>query len=759
MARRRYSFLDHSPYRLWRYWLISLAGLCLAQVTLNPSVQAGESLPSQSNPSQRPRVGLVLSGGGARGAAHIGVIKALEELHVPIDCIAGTSMGAIIGGLYAAGLNVEELEKALTSIDWGAAFRDSPPREQRSFRRKRDDDTFLIQARPGLQNGRIALPKGAIQGQGLSLILRRLALPAANIHDFDQLKVPYRAVATNIGTGTPVVLGSGDLASAMRASMSIPAALAPVGIDGKLLVDGGVSNNLPVDVGRQVCGDVIIAVSIGTPLEPVDQLSSVLGIAGQLTTIMTQQNTQQQIRTLKPGDILIEPNLGDITTMDFAKASEAIPIGAKATLAKQAELQRLALTPAAYQAQLAARPVPSANTEPVIDFVRIDNNSRLSNQVLRSRLRIKAGDRLDVAALEEDLGVIFGLDNFEQVNFSLVQENGKTGLVVKAVAKSWGPNYLQFGLNLQGNFNGSSSYNIGAGYIMTELNSLGGEWRNLIALGNDLRLDSDFYQPLGADSRYFIEPQIGYQAYNAGFVTSNQDKAGFRIKKTAISLAGGVNLGQWGEFRLGIQRASGSTEVQNDNPLLPTQNFNDGGYFARLSEDTLDNVNFPRHGSLARLDYYQSLKALGADSDYSTLRFSGGWPHSWGKHTLIPVLNLAGKLSGDLEIQNQFYLGGFLNLSGYQTNALAGQYLGLGRLIYLYRLDDASAAFTLPIYAGGSVEAGNVWQNRNAISFNSLDLAGSLFLGLDTPVGPLYLAGGLAEGGVKSMYMFLGRTF
>ncbi len=294
---------------------------------------------------------------------------------------------------------------------------------------------------------------------------------------------------------------------------------------------------------------------------------------------------------------------------------------------------------------------------------------------------------------------------------------------------------------------------------MTELNSLGGEWRNLIALGNDLRLDSDFYQPLGADSRYFIEPQIGYQAYNAGFVTSNQDKAGFRIKKTAISLAGGLNLGQWGEFRLGIQRASGSTEVQNDNPLLPTQNFNDGGYFARLSEDTLDNVNFPRHGSLARLDYYQSLKALGADSDYSTLRFSGGWPHSWGKHTLIPVLNLAGKLSGDLEIQNQFYLGGFLNLSGYQTNALAGQYLGLGRLIYLYRLDDASAAFTLPIYAGGSLEAGNVWQNRDAISFNSLDLAGSLFLGLDTPVGPLYLAGGLAEGGVKSMYMFLGRTF
>jgi NTE family protein len=715
---------------------------------------------SQGSGAERPRIGLVLSGGGARGAAHIGVIKVLQQLHVPIDCIAGTSMGSIVGGLYASGMDPDEMEKAITSIDWPDVFNDSPAREYRSFRRKRDDDTFLVKAKPGIKDGKITLPRGAIQGQKLTIILRQLSMPAAEIRDFDKLRVPFRAVATDIGTGEAVVISHGDLALAMRASMSIPTAFAPVDMEGKVLVDGFVSNNLPIDVARKLCGDRIIAVDIATPLEPGDKLGSFLSILGQLTGIMTQQNTARQKATLGPTDVLIQPDLGDFGTTEFEHAAKAIAIGEKAAWAMRGELQKLALPSQAYRQRVAAQPVPRGPEQPVIDFIRIENNSRLSNQVIRSRLHIHAGQRLDLDQLHQDLSTIYGLENFERVDYRLVEEHGKTGLIVKAVAKSWGPDYLQFGLNLQATGQGNSAFNIAAGYIASEVNSAGGEWRIFAELGEEMGLFTDFYQPFGADYRYFLVPAASYRRFNAGFVTSELGTdSPFRINTTDVSVAGGANLGDWGEFRLGLQGAFGNTELQNGEPSTLTGKFNDVGYLTRLSADTLDNVNFPRNGYFARLEYDQFLKGLGSDEDFSYATLVAGKPWSWGKHTVLPILSLNSRLSGDLPLQEQFFLGGFLNLSGYQTRSLVGPYSGLARLIYFYRLDNASAAFSLPIYAGGSLEAGNVWDQSSDISFGSLQKAGSLFLGADSPIGPFYLGAGYAEGGNKAFYLFLGRTF
>jgi NTE family protein len=710
--------------------------------------------------AERPRIGLVLSGGGARGAAHIGIIKVLQRLHVPIDCIAGTSMGSIVGGLYAAGMGPDEMEKAITGIDWPDVFSDSPPREYRSFRRKRDDDLFLVQAKPGLKDGKIALPKGAIQGQKLTIILRQLSMPAAEIRDFDRLRVPFRAVATDIGTGEPVVLSHGDLALAMRASMSIPTAFAPVDMDGKVLVDGFVSNNLPIDVARKLCGNRIIAVDIATPLESGEKLGSFVSILGQLTGIMTQQNTARQKATLRSSDVLIQPDLGDFGTTEFEHAAKAIAIGEKAAWAMRAELQKLALPSQAYQQQVASQAVPSGSEQPVIDFIRIENNSRLSSRVIRSRLHIHAGQRLDLDRLHQNLSTIYGLENFERVDYRLVEENGKTGLIVKAVAKSWGPDYLQFGLNLQANGDGDTAFNIAAGYIASEVNSAGGEWRTFVELGEELGLFTDFYQPFGADYRYFLVPAASYRRFDAGFVTSELGtNSPFRVNSTDLSVAGGVNLGHWGEFRLGLRGAFGGTELKNGEPSSQTGHFTDVGYLTRLSADTLDNVNFPRHGSFTRLEYDQSLKAMGADQDFSYTTFIVGKPLSWRKHTVLPILSLDSRLSGDLPLQDQFFLGGFLNLSGYRSRSLVGDYSALARLLYFYRLDNASAAFSIPIYAGASVEAGNAWERSGDISFDSLQKAGSLFLGADTPIGPFYFGGGYAEGGHKSFYMFLGRTF
>ncbi|MEE4377108.1 MAG: patatin-like phospholipase family protein [Candidatus Competibacteraceae bacterium] len=709
--------------------------------------------------NERPKVGLVLSGGGARGAAHIGVIRVLEDLRVPIDCIAGTSMGAIIGGLYAAGFSVEEMEHTLTSIDWGDIFNDSPPRKQRSFRRKRDDDTFLVKAKPGLKDGELALPKGAIQGQKLNLLLSRLAQRAAHIQDFDRLKVPYRAVATDIGTGEAVVLASGNLSDAMRASMSIPSALAPIEIDGKLLVDGGVSNNLPMDVARDTCADVLVVVDIGTPLTPTEELTSVLSITDQLTTIMTQQNTTRQLQTLQPNDVLIRPTLGDITTMSFERANEAIPLGVEATSAERENLERLALSTDAYPVYLAGLTVPDMTTEPVIDFIRIENDSGLADEVIAARLRIQPGDRLRVAELEKDLGTVHGLDNFQRVDYSLVREQGKTGLVVHAVAKDWGPNYLQFGLNLESDTDGDGTFNLGLGYIRTEVNQLGGEWRILGSFGNNFLLFSDFYQPLDEKNRWFLVPEVSYERFDFGVFESGKQVAEYRVNRTRLTLAGGLNLADGSELRLGIERAWGEADLLIGDPSLRSGDFNDGGISLRWWKDTLDNVNFPTQGQETRIDYVLSLTELGADNDFQALSFEGVWPLSWGKDTIIPRVVLQGRLDGTLGPQNRFLLGGFLNLSGFQSRELSGEYLGLGQLVYLHRLDDASAAFTLPIYLGGSLEIGNVWEDVDDLKLDTLLTAGSLFLGLDTPLGPLYLGGGYAEGGNGSLYLFLGQTF
>ena len=713
----------------------------------------------------RPRVGLVLGGGGARGIAHVGVLKMLQELRVPVDCVAGTSMGSIIGGLYAAGMTPEEMTETVQRIDWPAAFTDGPPRADLPFRTKQEQRVLLTNNGVGVKDGRVQLPQGLLQGQNLLLLLQELSLPAAKIRDFDQLRVPYRAVATDLATGAPVVLKSGDLAMAMRASMSIPSALVPVELDGKLLVDGGVSDNIPVDVVREFCRpDVIIVVDVGAPLAPASELNSLLSITGQLTTILTVRNAQQQIKTLGRRDILITPDLGDLSSLAFARSREAVTIGYAAAEGKRGELSRLSVSPAAYQAHLAGRPDLPENHQPVIGFIRIKNTTRLSDQVIEKQLHVKPGEPLDPEKLNRNLNMIFGMGDFQQVTYSLVEEDGKTGLVVEATQQHIGTNTLNFGLFLGANMKGDSLFNLSVAYTMSQLNSLGGEWRNFVQIGGNTKLETDFYQPLDAAQEYFINPYLSYQRYNLDlFNDSNEDNASFRIYRANIGMEVGRNLEHWGRLSLGLRYGSGKNDlrfgqISTNANTINEGSFDDGGYSIRWAADTLDNLNFPTSGYYANLVFYDSLTTLGASNNFSTLSLNAAKPYTWGKQTLIPRVVLSGRLSGDLDVQDLFQLGGFLNLSGYQVGQISGQYAALGELIYMYRLDNASAAFTIPLYAGGSLEVGGAWNDLDDITLDSLIPAGSLFLGADTPLGPLYLAGGLAKGDA-SLYLMLGRLF
>ncbi len=735
-------------------WCMVLAGIVLLCSI------GGDACAGGTDGGDRPRIGLALSGGGARGAAHVGVIHVLEEMNIPIDCIAGTSMGAIIGGLYAAGLGVEDLTTALRDIDWKDAFQDSTARQDVTYHRKQEDRGFLIKSKAGIKAGEIRFPKGLVQGQKLNLILKDLTMQVAGIDDFDRLRIPFRAVATDLGTGEPIAIGTGNLATALRASMSIPGALEPVEIDGRVLVDGGVSNNLPIDVVRAMGADVVIAVSIGTPLSPADELQSVFAVTGQLTTIMTMQNTQRQIATLTDRDILIQPDLGDITTGDFTRALEAVPVGEAGALKQKTALAGLSQGDEAFQQWRAGLASPENRGPWTIDFIAIENDSGLSEAVLRAKLRVRPGDPFDPEALKRDIGRIYGLDVFQRVDYKIVRRGAQNGILITAKAKAWGPDYLQFGLSLEADASGNATFNIGAGLTRTAMNALGGEWRTEVQVGETPRIDTKFYQPLNAEGRYFLEPRFRYMAYNLPLYEGKQQQSEYRVKDGEFSLAAGRQFGHWGELRLGISAGWGDTKVRIGEPDgYPTGSYTKSGLFARLSGDTLDNVYFPHMGQRSSVDYYASIADLGADSSYQTISAKGILPFTWGDHTVIGGLIAESTLSGDPEVSDLFSRGGFLNLSGLARRQITGRHSGLGEMVYYYRLDDASAILTLPMYLGGSLELGGAWDKGSDITFASMIPAASLFVGLDTFMGPMYLAGGMAEAGNYGLYLYLGTTY
>ena len=317
--------------RLSSGFAVVVAVVVAAPVAAQPTVTL------EGEPPERPKIGLVLSGGGARGGAHLGVIKALEELRVPIDYIAGTSIGAAVGGIYASGLSVAEVEAFLASIDWDAAFGNVTPRQLRSFRRKRDDDLYLVSQKPGLNNGELQIPVGLVQGQVIDMTMSRVVFPVAHIEDFDDLAIPFRAVAGDIATGEAVVLESGDLARAIRASMAVPAALSPMVIDGRLLVDGGIVMNLPVEVAQSMGADVIVAVDITDRLASQDEIRSIVQVTEQLTNLLTRTGTVQQTALLTDRDFLLRPEIpSELSSVNFARINETIEYGYSAVMERRA---------------------------------------------------------------------------------------------------------------------------------------------------------------------------------------------------------------------------------------------------------------------------------------------------------------------------------------------------------------------------------------------------------------------------------------
>jgi NTE family protein len=735
---------------LFLYIIISISLFAAADVQAGPAVLEG-----------RPRIGLVLSGGGARGMAHVGVIQVLEEMKIPIFCIAGTSMGAIVGGLYAAGMSPAEMEKFVTSMEWNEAFKDKPPPSQLTFRRKNDAADYLINFDLGYKNGGFTMPKGLLQGQNLNLILKSLLFHTEGTDDFNKLNIPFRAVATDIESGDAVILEKGELVKAIRASMSIPALFAPVEIDGKFLVDGGVANNLPIDIARQMGADVVIVIDISTSLSRRDQLTSSVEITAQLTSIMVQRNTAAQIRTMRGEDILIRPDMGNIGSSDFFRAGEAVAIGRKKAEEMKLRLARLTAPEKDFLAYLQIQRKKDQEM-PIIDTVEVDNKTSLPTDLIASHIDMKPGTKLDMAELKKNIDRVYGIDTFERVDFHLMKKDKSSGMVIEPLEKSWGPNYFRFGLGFEDNFKGSSTYALTGQFTKTAINRLAGEWRTEVRIGESPYIQTEFYQPIDYSLSYFVAANAGYRVRN--FNDFNKDGniiTQYRAQSGLIGLDVGRQFGNWGELRLGVRREHGNVSVRIGDPAIAGDSYDRGSVFASAAYSTLDNYVFPLSGTDANVSWDYNLKTLGSDIEVQALAFKWLTAFTWRKYTFIPSIDVKTTLDNDnLEVQDTFPLGGFLNLSGFSTDEIYGRHAGLARLVAYREIGSAGlGALTMPLYVGMSAETGNVWNKRTDIDFGSLILAGSIFIGTKSFLGPIYLAYGQAQRGHSSIYLYLGQRF
>ncbi len=736
---------------------VAIASLiCVLTFVLNMPATAF----AQDAVNDRPRIGLALSGGGARGASHIGVLKVLERERIPIDYIAGTSMGSIVGGMYASGMSPEEIEAQLVAVDWDDIFEDKVDREYRSFRRKTDDRLWLISRKPGFNDGKITLPPGLVQGQKINQMLIALTLRVADIDNFDELAIPFRAVAADIQTGETVVLGAGSLPKAIRASMSIPAAMTPVPWGERNLVDGGIASNLPIEVVRGMGADIVIAVDISTPLSEEDVSKSLLSVTGQLVGFLTRRNTVAEIATLAAQDILLIPDLGDIKTGDFDRMADAVPTGVASAEEHLTELRRHSLDELAFAAHVGARRMP-VNEPPIIEFVRFENRTRIADEFLLGRLHASqsgkplVGHRLDVAQLERGIDELYGLEIFSTIDYEVIEEDGKHGLRIWALPRSWGPDYLQLGIKWQTSFNGEGVFNFSTSLLKTEMNAWNGEWRSALALGEEPGILTDFYQPLGKFGRWFAGAKASFDQFNVNqFADETADIVEqARISQFAASAYGGREFGTWGRGSLIYTRGTGNREIRIGDPNSPDIDFDIGEFSAVLEADRLDDLYLPTHGHFLSATYRINRTEFGASQDYDQTMLAALIAQTWGKNTFSFAVDYRTTTSGQAPPERRFRMGGLFNLSGFEFNQLSGQHYG--RVVGQVRRKFWDAGFA-EVFIGTSLEYGNVWESRNEIDFGDGLFAGSLYLGANTGLGPLFLGYGRAEGGIGSFYLYVG---
>ena len=714
-------------------------------------------LTAQAAAGARPKVGLVLGGGGARGGAHLGVLEVLEELRVPFDCVAGTSMGALMGGVFLSGVSTAGMRKAIGNTDWDSLFDDGAGREYVNLRRKAIDDRFFSSLEFGVTKDGLAYREGAVAGEKIKLFFNELVRADLGERNIEELPLPATLIATDIGTGERVAMRSGSLTTAMRASMSVPGALAPVMRDGRKLVDGGLVDNVPVREVRERCGaEVVIAVNVGSPLFRPEEVTGIVSVVGQMVNLLAEQNVAQSLASLGPNDIYLRPELGKITAASFERQLEAADIGRQAALGIRERLAALSVSAADYaswQSRLrhGRNPAP-----PVIDEIQLADTRFVNKAELRDNIRQQAGTTLDAARLAEDLVLIYSRGDLQNLDYAVLRERDRTVLRITPIENSWGPDYLRFGLNFSSNLDAESDYNLRALYRRTWLNANGAEWLVTAQLGSQQLLATEFYQPLDYRQRWFVQPYLDTASRKFSLYFDGARIADYRTRESRGGVDIGANLGRAGQVKAGWIERHQAADLMTGLPVLPNSQRTVGGIRAQLTVDTYDQAFFPSRGYRADLNYFDAIRHGKEASAYSLAegRVGGAW--SAGPTTALVALSAGKSLRGTLPLGDAFTLGGQGRLSAFAPGQIIGGDYALATLQAQYRLNKPVPLLGLQALVGVTVE-----RARMRDSITEPNLTGNIdslgvYLAMNTPLGPIYLGFADSRGRKSRVYFFLG---
>lgn len=700
----------------------------------------------------RPRVGLVLGGGGARGAAHIGVLEVLERLRVPVDCIAGTSMGALVAGAYAAGVAPAAMREAMGDADWNDMFQDNPAFYDMSYRNKRLSQAFVPGSELGVTDKGLRYMPGVVTGQKIKAFFNELVHADRGERVIEDLKLPLSIVATDIGTGSRVVIRDGSLTQAMRASMSVPGLMAPVERNGQQLVDGGLVDNVPIGEVRARCQpDVVIAVNVGSPLLKPDQIGSLLSVTAQMVNILTEQNVTQSLATLNSTDIYIKPDLEGIGAGDFPRASETADRGRQAAVAVADQLKRLSVSEEQYAAWW--RPINFPDTPPRrVDEIEVAGLGRVNQAAVDWHISQKTGEPLDTDALNADLLRVYGDGYYERVDYSLVTLRDRNLLRVTPVEKPWGPNYLRFGLSLESNFSTGSTYSLRGAYQMTWLNSLGAELLLSVEIGSRNRLLANFYQPLEPTQTYFIDPVVFFQQQDIDVFEDDQRLAKLKVEEYTFRLPIGRRFGKYGQAVLGWEQTRKTAAIDIGPPLVPAESKTYGGWYVGLDLDQLDRIFVPRSGWALAAKYFDSSSA-----GFSKLEGTAQGAYPIGRFVIHGRVSYVNSPRGELPVYDPARLGGFLNMTAFARDQMIGDdavYAGL-RLERI--IGDLPLGLRGDMRFGIALEYSRMNQRYTETHLRPQQDSIGLYLGGETPLGPVFVGYGYSTtSGYSNAYLLIG---
>ena len=734
--------------------LLTRAAVALCAFALILPVARASSAPSGVPAAKRPRVALVLSGGGARGFAHIGVLRVLQEMRVPVDFVVGTSMGSVVGGAYAAGATVQELEAIARNTDWDRVVADRPARDDLAFRRREEDLLLPSRIEFGVSSKGASLPPAAAGNAALEAALDKLLPAGTRNTPVSQLPLPFRSVASDLVTGELVDLVDTPLFQTMRASLAVPGVFAPIRINERLVVDGGLVRNLPVDLARAMGADVVIAVNVGTPLAPENELTSAVGVAQQMINILTEQNVQRSLKELQPGDILLSPDLSAVTFLDFAQYERAIRAGEQATRALAQRLAPLAVSANDYLVLEQRRVSTPVQGDPAKRLAKLEVHASgaINPKALAVQTGLKQGEPVTREDVRQAARILYGRGDLARVETEVTDKGPDRSVVVRTTEAPWASNRVRVGLELASDFDDDNSYAIKLMHVKSNLNPLGAELRTVARIGTHRELGVQWWQPLAPGSQWYVAPSV-----SAASAWGDVFSEGLRMSRVAYNVRGanlvlGRGLGDWGDVQVGVARyAARVRPAIPEDPEFESLRIYDTTHFLRYRVDTLDSPGFPTRGQLldAQLERSRSSDGTAGLAQSSVVGMSAFQAGNWAGHVY-------GEWARAEVGTAPRTLGGFLRLSGTPEASVEGRSTALARLVMARKV--GALPFTLggAMRAGFSLEVGGGYDHEESVGQRAYRQAASAFLSVETRFGPAYLAAGATRGGHKSLYLFLG---